>query len=323
MLFAANHNERTNHMTMQAYDIIGDIHGHDDELHALLDLLGYRNGARPASHPDGRKVIFLGDFVDRGPKIREVLKTVRGMVDSGEALAILGNHEVNAMRFHTIGSDGEPLRPHTDKNVKQHQATLSQFPDAAAWRGWMDWFAGLPLSLDLGNLRAVHACWDSRAVAEMKGIGRLEGEALEKYSRKDSPEYETISQLVNGPEALLPEGYVHKTAGGTMRAEFRVKWWRNLDGLTCRQAIFPDDAKIPDLMPRDVPRTGYPSDAPPTFFGHYARRGGTPAAIRPNLACLDYGTGRGGFLCAYQWDGEAEIDAGKFVTTSSGNGSES
>ena len=95
---------------MQAYDIIGDIHGHADELHALLETLGYRNDTGPHSHPDGRKVIFLGDFIDRGPKIREVLETVRAMVDAGQSLAILGNHEVNAMRFHTIGSDGQRLR---------------------------------------------------------------------------------------------------------------------------------------------------------------------------------------------------------------------
>ena len=307
---------------MQAYDIIGDIHGHADELHALLDELGYRNGTRPAAHPEGRKVIFLGDFIDRGPKIREALKTVRGMVETGTALAILGNHEVNAMRFHAKGSDGEYLRSHTDKNVKQHQATLTQFPDEAAWSGWIEWFAGLPLSLDLGRLRTVHACWDGDAVAELKRIGRLEGATLEKYSVKDSPEYKTISRLVNGPEALLPVGYEHETADGTMRPEFRVKWWLDLKGLTCREAIFPDNNRVPELPPRDVPKTGYAKDAPPTFFGHYARKGGVPEPIRPNLACLDYGTGKGGFLCAYRWDGEQEIDPEKFVTTSNWNGSE-
>ena len=70
---------------MNKYDIIGDIHGHADELQALLEILGYQQG----SHPEGRKVIFLGDYIDRGPKIREVLETVRGMVDAGQALAIL------------------------------------------------------------------------------------------------------------------------------------------------------------------------------------------------------------------------------------------
>jgi len=100
----------------QSYDIIGDIHGHSDELNALLETLGYRNIEKSRRHPDGRKVIFLGDYIDRGPKIREVLQTVGGMVDAGQALAILGNHEVNALRFETVGSDGQFLRPQSTKN---------------------------------------------------------------------------------------------------------------------------------------------------------------------------------------------------------------
>lgn len=303
---------------MNKYDIIGDIHGHADELHALLEILGYQQG----SHPEGRKVIFLGDYIDRGPKIREVLETVRGMVDAGQALAILGNHEVNAMRFHAIGSDGEHLRPHTDKNTKQHQATLEQFPDPAEWSEWIYWFAGLPLSLDLGGIRAVHACWDHAALTELSSIGRLDGAMLEKYSRKGTPGHETISQIINGPEALLPEGYEHETADGTMRADIRVKWWINLNGATSREAIFPHPPAgpghpvIPDLPPRNLPATSaYPADAPPTFFGHYALKAPSPASILPNLACLDYGTGKGGFLCAYRWDGEREMDPAKFIAT--------
>jgi len=294
---------------MNTYDIIGDIHGHADELQALLETLGYRQG----SHPEGRKVIFLGDYIDRGPKIREVLETVRGMVNAGQALAILGNHEVNAMRFHVKGSDGEYLRPRSDPNTTQHQATLDQFPDPVEWSDWISWFAGLPLSLDLGGLRAVHACWDQKAIAELATIGRLEGATLEKYSRNGTDGYETISQIINGPEARFPDGFSHETADGIKRADFRVKWWLDLDGLSSREAIFPNDPKVPELPPREVPRTGYPTDAPPTFFGHYAQKDVTPAPIRANLACLDYGTGKGGFLCAYRWDGESATDPAKFV----------
>lgn len=295
------------------YDIIGDIHGYADELRDLLDALGYVEFGIARRHPDGRKVLFLGDYIDRGPKIREVLEIVRAMVDAGEALAILGNHEVNAMRYHTIGSDGRPLRPHTGNNRTQQQATADQFPDRAEWAGWIQWFAGLPLSIDLGGLRAVHACWDEEAVREMNGVGRLEGATLERYSVKGTPGHDTISRLINGPEAWLPEGYQHETADGRVRGEFRVKWWVNLEGLNCREAIFPEDSKIPALPPLDVPRTGYPTDAPPTFFGHYAQKSPIPAPIRGNLACLDYGTGKGGFLCAYRWDGESVIEPSKMV----------
>jgi len=171
----------------------------------------------------------------------------------------------------------------------------------------------LPLSLDLGGLRAVHACWDDEAILELNTIGRLEGATLERYSRKDAPGYEMISRIINGPEALLPEGFLHETADGTMRREIRVKWWNDLAGLTCREANFPEDPSVSEKpLPQNLPKTGYPEDAPPTFFGHYGQKSPAPAPIRPNLACLDYGTGKGGFLCAYRWDGEQEIDPEKF-----------
>ena len=298
----------------QGYDIIGDIHGHADELVALLRALGYVKTGGAFRHPDGRKAIFVGDFIDRGPKIRQVLETVRSMVEAGSALAILGNHEMNAMRFHTLGKDGEPLRPHTSKNVGQHRATLEQFPDRDEWMGWIDWFAGLPLFLDLGRLRVVHACWDARAVEGTREIGRLENDVLEKYSRRGTTEYDVISQILNGPEALLPSGFGHRTADGIIRRAFRVKWWLDLTGMTCREAVFPSSDELPELPPVNIPATGYPQDGPPTFFGHYAVMDSKPLPVTRKLACLDYGSGKGGFLCAYRWDGEEEIEPAKFLT---------
>lgn len=307
---------------MTPYDIIGDIHGHADELHSLLRKLGYQNQNGTFSHAEGRKVIFLGDFIDRGPKIRTVLETVRGMLDAGQALAILGNHEINALRFHSKGRTKRYLRPRNRKNTHQHRATLKQFRDKAEWTEWLQWFAGLPLSLDLGGLRAVHACWDDEVLQEMNEVGRLEGTTLEEYSRKKSKGYERISRILNGPEALLPEGETHKTADGNPSPDIRVKWWLNLEGLSSREAIFPDNPGITEKLPLNVPKTGYSTEAPPTFFGHYALKDHTPSPIRGNLACLDYGMGKGGSLCAYRWDGETVIDPEKFLTTPQGPRSE-
>ena len=75
------------------FDIIGDVHGCHDELTALLDELGYDTSAQPISHPKGRRVIFLGDLVDRGPGVDKVLDVAMSMVEGGTALCILGNHE--------------------------------------------------------------------------------------------------------------------------------------------------------------------------------------------------------------------------------------
>jgi protein phosphatase len=82
------------------FDIIGDVHGCHRELVALLERLGYEvsqnNGA--VQPPEGRKAIFLGDLVDRGPDTPAVLRLVMRMVRSGTALCIPGNHDVRLVR---------------------------------------------------------------------------------------------------------------------------------------------------------------------------------------------------------------------------------
>ncbi|NOK08670.1 AAA family ATPase [Corallococcus exercitus] len=87
------------------FDIIGDIHGCFDELKALLTELGYtvapRAGGAPGydvGTPAGRKVVFLGDLVDRGPGVTDVLRLVMGMVEAGTALCVPGNHEIKLLK---------------------------------------------------------------------------------------------------------------------------------------------------------------------------------------------------------------------------------
>ncbi|HEU4833746.1 MAG TPA: polynucleotide kinase-phosphatase [Pyrinomonadaceae bacterium] len=88
------------------FDIIGDVHGCFDELHLLLGKLGYEitevngDGSRhfETRHPEGRKVILLGDLVDRGPRIPDVLRVAMSMVERGEGLCVPGNHDMKLMR---------------------------------------------------------------------------------------------------------------------------------------------------------------------------------------------------------------------------------
>ncbi|GLV98078.1 polynucleotide kinase-phosphatase [Streptomyces lavendulae] len=77
------------------FDIIGDIHGCASELETLLGKLGYEDGV----HPDGRTAVFVGDLVDRGPDSPGVLRRVMGMVGSGNALCVPGNHENKLGRY--------------------------------------------------------------------------------------------------------------------------------------------------------------------------------------------------------------------------------
>ena len=89
------------------FDIIGDVHGCFDELVILLEHLGYEVETRAdaaggiafsVTHPQGRKVVFLGDLVDRGPGVAKVLKLVMSMVSDGVALCVAGNHESKLVR---------------------------------------------------------------------------------------------------------------------------------------------------------------------------------------------------------------------------------
>jgi protein phosphatase len=76
------------------FDIVGDVHGCHDELLALLGELGYVDGV----HPDGRRLVFLGDLVDRGPGVVPVLRLVMRLVSEGAAICVPGNHDVKLMR---------------------------------------------------------------------------------------------------------------------------------------------------------------------------------------------------------------------------------
>ena len=89
------------------FDIIGDVHGCFDELAILLQRLGYRLEARTndagethfsVTHPQGRKAVFVGDLVDRGPAVAKVLKLAMSMVVDGAALCVAGNHEAKLVR---------------------------------------------------------------------------------------------------------------------------------------------------------------------------------------------------------------------------------
>lgn len=74
-------------------DVVGDVHGCYEELLALLDKLGYRVRRGRLDGQEERQLVFLGDLVDRGPGVAEVLELVMGAVRSGVARSVLGNHD--------------------------------------------------------------------------------------------------------------------------------------------------------------------------------------------------------------------------------------
>lgn len=306
------------------YDIIGDIHGFSDELLWLLKKLGYRCIGGAWRHP-GRKAIFLGDFIDRGPASFMVIDIVRRMIDAGTAHAVMGNHEFNALAYHTPHPDrpGEFLRAHTEKNIKQHKVVLDQLGCASALDR-VKWFYTLPLWLDLGELRVVHAYWDEAAMKTLKKKGavdqenHLKPEALRAASTKGDAIHQAIEHVLKGLEVTLPDGLTYTDKEGNVRSEIRVRWWDAAKRTSWRDiAVGPRD--LTQRLPADrgpVPKLKqrYAWWKPPVFVGHYWLSG-EPEPLGRNVACVDYSVAKmGGALVAYRWDGERSVKAKNFVT---------
>lgn len=93
--------------TTGPFDIIGDVHGCCDELQALLERLGYgvrfegegEARACTVTPPDGRRAVFVGDLVDRGPRTPDVLRLVMSMVEAGTGLCVRGNHDEKLLKW--------------------------------------------------------------------------------------------------------------------------------------------------------------------------------------------------------------------------------
>ncbi len=303
------------------FDLIGDIHGHAGPLERLLSELHYERKGSGYQHPDGRRVIFLGDYIDRGPDIPRTLEIVRSMVESRNAIALLGNHEWNALAYHFPDPEfkGSYLRPRCKRTTKQHLETLEQLSPALLDE-YLQWFRSLPFFYDSEQLRAVHAVWDPSSIQllqEMKiDETGITDEFLISASREDHPYFQLIETLLKGKEVELPDGVKYPDKEGHMRSKIRTRWYMHASEITYRDFAFPAVPGVPDLMIEEGALENhltYPADAPPLFIGHYWLRDREPQPLAENVACIDYSIAKGGYLCAYRWSGESAINQENFV----------
>jgi hypothetical protein len=309
------------------YDVIGDIHGYAEELKALLKKLGYEEHGGAYKH-SARKAIFIGDYIDRGPANLEVVGIVRSMVDAGSARALMGNHEYNAIGYHTPNpqEDGSHLRKHIEKNVKQHQAFLDEqsvSPGKAA--DALKWFRSLPILIEADGAQFAHAAWHQPTVDMVKPLLNHDFSLKEDYLHasfeKGTKEDSTIETLLKGPECQLPSSFgSFKDKDGNERTEIRLAWWKSPPsgvplGLHEASVGVPEGSKLANEPIPSEAFDGYDNKehANATFFGHYWMTG-TPSPLAPNIACVDYSVAKkGGQLFCYRWEGERLLKSEKFV----------
>ncbi|MNP05543.1 Bis(5'-nucleosyl)-tetraphosphatase PrpE [asymmetrical] [compost metagenome] len=299
------------------------MHGCAHTLEHLLDMLGYRRQGGVWRHPQ-RMALFLGDIIDRGPRIREALHIVHDMVEAGQARCIMGNHEFNALGWSTPApaqSGKQFVREHTSRHARLIDETLTQFAHHPAdWHDFLEWFYELPLFIDAGRFRLVHACWDANLIQALRGHhpdGCIDQHFVQAAAVPGSFACTVFDRLLRGTDMRLPDGLTLTGGDGLTRAFFRTKFWEE-DPQTYGDIVFQ-----PDALPERVAQTPltssqknallrYGVDEPMLFVGHYWRSG-KPTPIRPNLACLDYSAVLYGKLVAYRLDDETQLDPRKFV----------
>ena len=224
-------------------DIVGDVHGEIEALLTLLRLLGY---STDGTHAEGRRLVFVGDLVDRGPNSPAVVELVRSFVEGQQAQCVLGNHELNIL-----------LGRHKPDNVWFFHHQLSEDDPALHRRQvWADeptrqtmrpFFASLPLALERPDARVVHACWDARMIdiarrySSAEVLHREQKEKIDRDIRQrgisDPSQIKLLRQnedavklLTSGPETNAERPF---EAMGKLRYEARVPWWNEYEGPLC------------------------------------------------------------------------------------------
>ncbi|MEN9914143.1 MAG: hypothetical protein RL528_888 [Bacteroidota bacterium] len=298
------------------YDIIGDIHGHYDELVSLLKNLGYslQNGIWKNGD---RTPVFVGDYIDRGPKILETLKLVRDLTESGNGIALMGNHEYNFICMHNYNSDGKPFRKRSESNLKSINQTLIALESENDFDSYLKWMEQLPVIAFNDSLRVVHAQWHHPSIELIlsSSIKTLDQNGLSQVFENNALK-NALDISMKGQEVQLPETHHFFDKDNKSRGEARLKWWNQLSSNKMDDAFasLPEEVKN-DSFPIELLNSidPYLSTETPVFFGHYWMNPSDFGLLSNNICCLDFSVANGGNVGGYRFDGESELIDNKLL----------
>jgi protein phosphatase len=202
------------------FDIVGDVHGCADELIALLEKLGYRvelaEGAARVAHPEGRKLVFAGDLVDRGPRTPDVLRIAMAAVASGAGYAVQGNHDHKlarqmAGRKVTAGHGLQASIDQLAAETPEFREEVKAFLDGLRSHYWLD---GGRLAVAHAGLKEEMIGRGSSAVREFALYGETTGEsdAMGAPARLDwAAGYRGAATVVYGHTTVPKVEFVNNT----------------------------------------------------------------------------------------------------------------
>ncbi|WP_084605630.1 ADP-ribosylglycohydrolase family protein [Psychromonas aquimarina] len=294
---------------------IGDVHGQYKKLNDLLTYAGFVEHD-PQSAFSRAKVVFVGDLIDNqndpGADHLNTLKQVKRLCDTGLACCVMGNHEFNAVGW-TLKKRADKqgnstwARAHSDKNQRQHALFLEQTAeDSAQHKKWINWFKTLPLFMDFGEVRCIHACWKQQTITRLLPYLNADNSLKERHwNDAFDPAhelYELCETLLKGPEIKLPPGHRFIDKGGCERSRIRVSWWQE-QSQTYRGAAQVAQDQLANIPEQDLPGLLHnESQTRPVVVGHYTLSG-MPQVLSDKVVCVDYNAAeQEGDLVGYLFD---------------------
>ena len=235
------------------------------------------------------------------------MNLVRSMRDAGSAVALMGNHEFNALSFwhengvgghHIHAIRGGYLREHSFNKVAIHVKTVESYRGRKSeFLEMLDFLKTLPFYLETDAFRAQHACFDLKSAEMLKAANirsfadgnydELIARANDQYNEYEDSLFYPIDLFLKGPEMDLPEGMTFQDAEGVRRKRTRLRWWINPKNANLQQLSFQAGVELPPVgvSPDVRGRDFYGENERPDFFGHYWLTG-TPSLIRDNKKLL-------------------------------------
>ena len=268
----------------QKIDLIGDIHGHYLELRLMLEKFGYSFQGLNLTHPENRKLAFVGDFINRGPQSVEVLKLVKSLQESGEAFVVLGNHEFKLVQNLVAGNS---------------------IPDE--FIPFIAWLRTLPLFLELETLRIVHAAWHFSSIKILEQALVADDLFIKETFEKESMYKRASQSILSGIKTTIPKDLKLVDRFAIPRAKGRLKWWLDLRGKPYSECFFsPMFPEISDRGPIETEVSmlePYTQQEKPVFIGHYCLPPNIPK-IFGQVVCLDGCVTCDKRLWGYRYEGE-------------------
>lgn len=283
-------------------DFIGDVHAGYDKLSGLLAKLGYHDNKGIYTHPDDRKLCFLGDILNIGNDNLKVIGLIRSLSNQQLATCICGNHEFTLFRYWRSNPHFFEDRQ-IPKNFEIYLPFLKEIRNKQNFTEVMEWIAGMPVYVITEYFTAVHAYWndDYSKILEKSSDRVITADETERIFNDDAnPLRSILFNIIFGKRITLPD------PDNPFRSQMvRYRWWDTHSGHLYSDVVL--SGKNSEFHKQLVPDTYFTKETKnPVFFGHYWLKS-MPCLTNSKFCCLDFGGSKGGHLAAYRFDGKTVL----------------